>query len=243
MKVKIHDFVKKVFNFFIKLLIPPKCAFCGEFLVGNESKICRKCARDLSYIRGSEECFKVDFADAACSALWYEGRARQGVRYLKFYGRNSSVDVYSEYIVAAIRKNIPQDADVVTWVPTPYIRKRGRGYDHAELLAKSVAHSLGIPAKMLLDSAPFARPQADAKGYKERKARVIGRFHLKRNADVSGKKVLLVDDIITTGATVGECAKILKRGGASRVYAVSLSKARKKGGTHAEMGTITEEKS
>ena len=111
--------------------------------------------------------------------------------------------------------------DVITCVPLSKRRKNDRGYNQAELLARSVSKNLGIPYSELLRKVVNNKVQ-HKENARERKINVYGVYDLIDGVDVNGKTVLLVDDVKTTGSTLNECAKMLKMHGAEKVFVVTF---------------------
>ena len=116
---------------------------------------------------------------------------------------------------------------MVTWTPLSRKRKRKRGFDQAELLARTAAGELGLPARKLLEKEKDNGPQSHLEDEAARRANVQGVYRL-TGEDLSGLRVLLVDDVVTTGSTMGECARLLLEGGAAEVWGLTLAQARKK---------------
>ena len=116
-------------------------------------------------------------------------------------------------------------------MPISRLRKFRRGYDQVELLARAVGRELGMEPIRLLKKIRNNRPQSGISGQAERRANVLGVYRLKASADVEDKKILLLDDVITTGATAGECARVLLTGGASEVHFGAVAAARHHGKT------------
>jgi len=114
---------------------------------------------------------------------------------------------------------------LITMVPLYRDRERERGFNQSQLLAALVAKHYNIPFKEnILVRTRKTRPQFDLKK-SERFTNVVGAFRMSREENISGKTILLIDDILTTGATVSECAKALKEGEAKRVFVLTLSRA------------------
>ena len=109
-----------------------------------------------------------------------------------------------------IQNQYPDGFDVLTWIPVSRLRKLRRGYDQVELLAKTVGRELGMTPAPLLRKVRHNRPQSGIHGEAERRANVLGVYRLTRGAEVAGKRILLLDDILTTGATAGEAARVLE---------------------------------
>ena len=112
----------------------------------------------------------------------------------------------------------PEGFDLLTWVPISPIRKFFRGYDQVEELAKAVGRELQMKPQRTLRKIRHNRPQAGIRGAAERRANVLGVYRMAKHADVRDKRILLLDDVITTGATAGECARVLLTAGAREVH-------------------------
>ena len=117
------------------------------------------------------------------------------------------------------------DFDVLTYVSTGWLRRWKRGYDHAALLCEAVAKELGVDSVKTLKKVRQAKPQSRIKSEAARRANVLGAYQVIDPEPVKGKRVLLLDDIITTGATVSECAKTLLIAGAKEVYCAAVAAA------------------
>ena len=115
--------------------------------------------------------------------------------------------------------------DVLLFVPISWLRKLKRGYDQVALLAEAVSRELGIPAICALKKIRHTPPQSGLKSAAERRANVLGAYRVIRPDAVAGKRVLLLDDIITTGATVSECARMLSLAGSKEITCAALAVA------------------
>lgn len=146
--------------------------------------------------------------DRVTCAWAYEGPARDLVLALKLRAQRDAAVPLAAAAVAAVRR-AGTEASLVTWVPARARDRRVRGFDHAELLARHVADSLGLPAVGLLARAD-ARPDQAGLSAAERRTNLRGAFV----ARPSRGAVLLVDDLVTTGATGSACALALKGAGA-----------------------------
>ena len=117
------------------------------------------------------------------------------------------------------------DYDLISWVPVSRLRKLRRGYDQVELLAKAVGAELGVePVKCLL-KIRHTSPQSRLSGQAQRRANVLGAYRVLEPEQIVGKRILLLDDVITTGATVGECARVLLTAGAREVHCAAVASA------------------
>lgn len=115
--------------------------------------------------------------------------------------------------------------DLVTWVPLSRRRLRERGYDQARLLARSTARELGLPLTPTLHKQRNTQPQSGTGDAAKRRANIAGAYRMKQGADVTGKRVLLMDDIVTTGATLSECARVLGKAGAEQVVCATVARS------------------
>ena len=118
------------------------------------------------------------------------------------------------------------DFDVLTWIPISEKRRRKRGFDQVELLAEKLAQELGIMPQPLLKKIRDNPAQSGIVGQAERRANVLGVYQVLNPEQLQGKRVLLLDDIITTGATAGECARVLLTAGAKEVHFAVIAAAR-----------------
>ena len=159
------------------------------------------------------------------TALWlYQGHAAGSLKRYKFGRCRHYAQVYGRLLAMRIHRDLPM-ADVVTWVPVSRKRRRERGFDQVELLAKAVAPELGIPAEALLEKYRDNRANSGLRTPEERRANVLGVYKVPEGANVRGKRVLLLDDIVTTGATASECARVLLTAGAREVIFAAVAAA------------------
>jgi len=133
-------------------------------------------------------------------------------------------DVYGSYLADCIRENPDIDYDFISWVPLSDKRRRSRGYDQAMLLALATAHELGETVTKTLVKPRDVRAQSDLGGEEERRANIRGAYEAEDPDLIRGKSVLLIDDIVTTGSTLDECACVLLSAGARRVVCAALAR-------------------
>ena len=154
---------------------------------------------------------------ASWTALWYyEGNVRESLLRYKFGGRESYARSYGRLLAMTLLEE-DWTYDRITWVPISRRRKLRRGYDQVELLARAAAKELGREAEPVLRKRRHNPPQSGIHGAAERRANVLGAYGLRKGVSVEGQRILLLDDIITTGATVSECARELLSAGAKEV--------------------------
>lgn len=215
----------KAFDVIAKYLFPPKCVFCRRVL--EDDGVCDKCAASLPYRRPCEVSDSIMFVDKAFSCFHYEADVKSAVIRYKFGGLEKySVD-FSKYIEECIKENIDGEYDILSWVPLSKKRLKSRGYDQARILAEEVAERLGIRATRTLIKSRDTAPQSRQSDAAKRTANVLGAYEM-ASVDITGKRVLLIDDVLTTGSTLSECARVLKTAGASKVIVVTLAKTRQR---------------
>jgi ComF family protein len=153
------------------------------------------------------------------SAFLYEGPVRRALMRLKFSGWRAEADTFAPWM-ALVLGHAPPEA-VVTWVPLGRRRKRRRGFDQAEALARALARRTGRPVRRLLERRAETAPQARRTGF-ERRLALRGAF---RATGAAPPVVILVDDVLTSGSTAAACAETLRGAGAERVLVLSAARA------------------
>ena len=229
----------------VSLLYPPGCTICrkstraGEYLcdqcetkaVGIVAPFCQKCSEPFEgSITNTFACancaHRTIYFDAAVAAYRGRGIVRQIIHEFK-YGRQ----IYLRHLVGRWLNSALDDErlrqshfDVIVPVPLHPTRQRERGFNQASLLAELLSAQTSIPAKPLLERTRYTTTQT-ALDRSERMENLHNAFRLRKNADVRGLRVLLVDDVLTTGSTLNECARLLKRAGALSVHAATAARA------------------
>ena len=207
------------------LLFPPRCAFCKRILKSGEKGMCVKCSDSISRTReGGAQ--KGEFFSVCVSPLYYEGKVRESILRFKFNDRTVYAKLYGRLIADCIRENLEGRYDIITWVPLSSKRKKKRGYDQAMLLAMAATLQLGDVAVELLNKHTDVPAQSSMGDASRRRANISGVYEVTDRELVRGKRVLLIDDIITTGSTLSECAKTLKLSGAQEVLCCTLARTR-----------------
>jgi ComF family protein len=117
-----------------------------------------------------------------------------------------------------------KDIDFITCVPMHILKKLNRGYNQSEYLARIIAKNVGLPFKNVLYEQKNNKTQHKQTGRNDRFLNVKNRYKVRTRTSFKGKTILIVDDIITTGATLSECARLLKLKGAEKVFCVTALK-------------------
>ena len=207
----------------LNLLFPPKCVLCRKILEKNETDLCQSCRIDAPDFPGKGR--EVPFLENWTAVWRYEGDARGSLIRFKFYNARYYADAYGRFLAMRLTRDGLDDFDVLPWVPAGKKRLRERGYDQCALLAAAVGRELNVQPVRLLKKVRTNRRQSGVAGEEARKANVLGAYAVISPDAVAGKRVLLLDDIMTTGATVSECAKVLMTAKAKEVYGAVVAAA------------------
>lgn len=205
----------------LDLLFPPKCVFCGKLLSREEMDLCHDCRKTAPVFTKAN--FRISFV-AGWTAVWYyKDTVRESLLRYKFYHSRSYAPAFGRALAMKLQSAGFEDFDVLTWVPVSRLRKWKRGYDQVELLAKAAARELGVQAVPCLKKRRNNRPQSGLTDASKRRANVLGVYRVINPDLIRDKRILLLDDIITTGATVSECAKTLLLAGAKDVRCAAVA--------------------
>ncbi len=219
----------------LDLLFPPRCVGCGAF----GSYLCSACtgAMPRALPPRCAHCWRPQPQGQAClrcrqeppslaaarCPFTFEGTARAAVHALKYQGLAAIAPTMADLMAAFLRDH-PQPADLIVPVPLFPRRQRQRGYNQAALLAKELSPRLGLPlAKGALMRRRPTPPQARSVDLAARRANVAGAFAADA-AQVAGRRLLLIDDVMTTGATLDACGRALLDAGAVAVFALTFAR-------------------
>jgi ComF family protein len=238
----------------LDLVLPPRCILCTA-RVEAPGTLCAPCWRGMNFLgEPCCACCGLPFAfdpgpneteaailcagciarpprfDRARSVFAYDDHSRRLVLMLKHGDRLQSVPGFGQWLARA-GATLLAEADLVVPVPLHWTRLWRRRYNQSALLAQAACTAWrrqGRAAPALVPDLLIRRRPTPSQGRRTRLQRaenVRGAFRLRRNAEVKGKRVLLIDDVLTSGATVEECARVLRRAGAARVYVLTLARA------------------
>ena len=195
----------------LDLVFPPKCPFCQKILEDPRAPVCPVCQPGLPWLEGKAAERRVDFADRCFSPLAYRDAVPGAVHRYKFSRVRALGKPFALLMAQCLEERLPQGAGLICWAPLSRKRLRERGFDQAELLAREVGRLLSIPAGPVLEKV---------------RNTARGAYALLSGADLTGRRVVLVDDVVTSGSTLSECAALLRQGGAEGVYCLTLAQAR-----------------
>jgi ComF family protein len=232
---------------FLELFLPRQCAGCQKIWLHSdqgfwcepcldelpriESPICPRCGRPYPKSPSSPDhlcgdCLLSRFLfDSARSATHHAGVVRKRIHQLKFGGQLHWVPPLADLLVDLCRREASPVVDMITPVPLHVKRLRQRGFNQAGLLASVVGSRLGLPVHFdCLVRKCWTEPQTRL-NREQRLQNVKDAFHVRTPGTVKGRRVLIIDDVYTTGTTLNECTKTLKAAGASEVHAVTVCRA------------------
>jgi competence protein ComFC len=229
--------LKTLGRFIFDLVFPITCMNCGREktflcerclykLEGLKNQLCLVCQKPAPYGRTHEKCVSRNTVDGSISALNYKNyEVKQIIATFKY----KFIQILSDSLVSRLVKELNQQGLIdhfqkFTLVPVPLHKRRfrWRGFNQSELLTDSLAKVLHINVnKDLIHRVKHAKPQTKLTR-EERKTNLAQTFAIK-NPPRPGGKFIIVDDVVTTGSTVNEIAKILKRSGASETWAITVA--------------------
>lgn len=214
----------KILQLLNQWLYPDKCVLCGRVLEKDETDLCRHCRIN------APECpvlnSKYPYLNSWVALWYYEDEVRRSLLRYKFYGKRHYADAYGRLLGMKLLREDLLDFDVLTWIPVSDKRRRKRGFDQVELLAQKLGQEMGMMPQPFLKKIRDNPAQSGIVGQAERRANVLGAYQVLHPEDLAGKRVLLLDDIVTTGATAAECARVLLTAGAKEVHFAVLAAAR-----------------
>lgn len=227
--------------FALDILFPSRCPFCGEFIMWNElccdvcrdtlasanDVICRKCGQDKCCC-GKETRF---FDTVYGSYFFDEKPVTSAVYRFKHEGESSFADLSAADIAERIGAEGTPLPDFIVPVPMGRKKRIARGHNQAELFGKSLSRALGIPMRRDILFKYDTKDEQHFHTEKERRERVKDLFY-GGGENLSGKRILLCDDVMTTGSTLNRCAEILKGAGAESVIAAVCAVTRLYGQKH-----------
>lgn len=208
----------------LDLFYPPKCMLCGRIMESSERALCGRCGMELPEYEGAAR--KLPYFERCAAPFFYEPPIREAILRFKFRGMRAYADQFAQWMAVSVRDKLPGTYDLISWVPCSRRRRQKRGFDQAELLAKALARVLGMEAVRTLEKIRNNQAQSSTAGAAQRRANVVGVYRAYRPERFSGKRVLLVDDIITTGSTLSECGKVLRLAGSGDLVCAAIAVTR-----------------
>ena len=244
--MKLLQLINTIFNCILELIFPPRCLVCSEVFPKSDFKaeihickrceskiipvntfdnICRKCSRPTE--EGNIICplcqvSKYHF-DIAYSYAVYNNSLRRAILSYKFGGQQYKYRDLADLIILKMTEHpFLLHSDIIISVPSSRKRQKSRGFDHVLPIAKYISAKTSIPYIKNAVAKIRETPPQSKLSFNERKLSVKGAYLVAKPSKVCGKTIILIDDILTTGSTVSEIAKILKRAGARQVIVMTV---------------------
>lgn len=209
----------KILDCILDLLFPPKCPFCRK--VRDAAGVCPECMRTLPWTDEAHGLRELEPGLLCAAPLWYEESVREAIRRFKFRGGVGAAGPLGELIAQTAAERFSGEFDVVAWVPVSAKRLRRRGYDQARLLAENACKLWGVTPEPLLRKIRDNPAQSGLESAGERRKNTEGVYEAA--GEVSGKRVLLIDDVCTTGSTLSSCAAVLREAGAAGIVCAAAA--------------------
>lgn len=217
----------------IRLLFPPKCAFCGDLLHReNRMEICDNCLAKIHFIdcwlplkdRGKPVWSLSGDVFCMCE---YSGIVRDALMRFKFYDRPSCYRAFALMLAERVKKMTNEAGfDIIISVPMHSHKQRLRGYNQSRLVSAKLSAAVGIPDGSSLLSRIRDTAGQSRLNREQRLVNLQGAFQVNDRKKISGKDILLIDDIVTTGTTLYECGRSLTEAGAKSVHAAVIATGR-----------------
>lgn len=223
--------MNKFFDFVLSMLFPHRCPFCGK-AISIGQVVCSACESGISFVkgktcpqcgRGVEYCYcngKFEF-ERCVSPFYYDGLVRKSIISFKFRAKKAYAAAYAEFAARIIEKEYSGICfDFIACVPLTKTELKERGFNQSEVFARALSGRLNLPFKNILVKPHDVKPQRTLNSTQrwDNIADAFSALH-----DIGGATVLLVDDIITTGATLSDCARALKSSGAKEVFCATIA--------------------
>ena len=215
-----NDSLDKALRALLDFLFRLRCAFCGR-MAGKEL-LCETCRDDLPWCRK----LRTGTFGECAAPLYYEGRVRDALLAFKFRGKIEHLNCFGALMAETAASAYADRFDAITWVPVSKKRLKKRGFDQAKMLCASLCVDWHTTPQETLRKVADNPPQSGLEDAPARRANVLGVYEPVDAANIAGKRLLLVDDILTTGATLGECTRGMKAAGAADVVCLTLAMAR-----------------
>ncbi len=210
--------MNKIHRFIVAAFLPERCPYCNR-VVNMGKTACPECkAHFPETIREGHAVGGYPYT----APFSYNGKFAEAVKRFKFNGHKEYAEKLALQITNAVKESFGDiKFDCITCVPMHKNQLRERGYNQAELLAKQISKQLNIPYETLLVKHRENQPQHSLTSSQKRD-NVRGVYKAVNTDKINGNNILIVDDILTTGHTLGECCRILSKAGGEKIYCAAL---------------------
>lgn len=200
------------------------CSTCSKGMHGSAVRWCPRCGTIVTDTEGRTDAHRHGFVPDRFLACvpYHTPWAERGIQQLKFHGVEQVATLFGSLLASCLRESLGQTRALVTHVPVHHRRFRERGFDQAAAVGRACARELGLPFVPLLRRTRTTAAQSSLDKTKRWK-NVENAFALGTNADLRHRTVLLVDDVVTTGATLSAAAQPLRNAGASCILAATVA--------------------
>jgi len=226
--------IERLLNTIVRLLFPPKCIFCGKVLSINvDVEICADCLKKVTFIddmdlKSRKFWSHKNWYDGIICVYQYNSVVKGSIVRYKFYNRSSYYRTFGKILADRVKKTIKiSDFDLIISVPLHRNKERKRGYNQSLLISKVLSKELGLRESSSLLIRLKDTGSQSLLNRKDRLDNLRGAFKVRSEDAVRNKNILLVDDVMTTGSTIDECSKVLKKAGAAKVVAAVIATGRK----------------
>lgn len=215
---RIFEILDYLWEVFLNTIFPKdyKCLVCEE---ETEEGICNRCKGDISLVK--DITIKDDYK--IYSYAYYKGTIKSLILEFKYHNDYNCGEFLAEALIERF-KDLINTSDIITYVPLTTKKKKIRGFNQCEFICKYISRNSNIIVKDLLYKIKDNKEQKTL-DMKSRISNQIGLYKFKNTFDLKGKKILLIDDVFTTGATINECVKVLMNNGAKEINALTISKS------------------
>lgn len=222
--MKLNDELDKLSRGILDFFFPRRCPFCGA--VAGKELLCNKCLRSLPFT--GEHAVREGTFGRCAAPLYYEDRVREAILQFKFKAKLGGLSCFGMLMAECAAEHYSGAFDAITWVPVSKKRLKKRGFDQTRYLTGSMCVDWHVAPIETLRKVTDNPPQSTLETEEQRRANVLGVYEAVNAEQFRGKRLLLVDDILTTGATLSECVRVLKEAGAGEVMCLTLAMSREK---------------
>lgn len=198
--------------------LPERCPYCGD-TVPADKPACRDCIQ--LFPETITECYAKGGYPCAAPFI-YEGIFSDAVKSFKFFGKVDNAAKLAEEISSSVKEAYTDVVfSYITYVPMHAVEEKERGYNQSELLAEELSKQLEVPYTALLIKHRENEPQHSLSG-RQKRENVKGVYKALNPDTIKGNIILIIDDIITSGYTLGECCRVLEKAGAEKIYCAAV---------------------